>query len=538
MQVKQATRRATTWLLGLLPLAAAALLAQICAATAHASLTGSEPADGAVLATAPPAYSLKFSEPVSPLSLRLVGPDGTSVPLDRFELSDRTLSIEAPPALGRGTHVLSWRVVSEDGHPVGGSVVFSIGAASAEAPLVEDEIDRTVRGGLWLAKVALYVGLFIGVGGAFARAVLLPRLQAGKGIIVAALALGAAGALVSLGFQGLDALGAAAGRFFQPVIWSTALSTSYGRTVLAALAAFVLASAAVVTRQLPARTAAVLALGFAAAAPALSGHAGTAQPQWLMRTAVFAHVAAIAIWAGALPPLGLALRRGEAGALSGLSRFSRIVPSVVVLLVAAGVALALVQVGRPSALEDTAYGRVLSIKLALLVPLFALAAINRWGLTAEVEAGSTGAARRLVRSIVVESLLVVAILGAAAAWRFTPPPRVLDAAAAEPAVAVIQTDRAQAHVQVMPGRAGPVAVSVNLLDQDFQRFAASEVTVVFSNPNAGIEPFKRRLTLRPEGNWHADGMTVPLPGLWRVRVDVLIGDFEMVRLEGELRIRP
>lgn len=216
----------------------------VCAtgASAHASLNSTEPADGAVLENAPTSYNLIFSEPVSPLSLKLIRSDGSATVLERFALKGNVLEVEVPPNLGRGTHVLSWRVVSEDGHPVGGSVIFSIGEPSVQLPLVEEQIEWTVRVGLWLSKIALYVGLFIGVGGVFALCVLVPDVGRGRRVIVAALAIGMLGAIISIGFQGLDALGAQPGSFADPVIWSTGFGTSYGRTVLAALAAIAIAA--------------------------------------------------------------------------------------------------------------------------------------------------------------------------------------------------------------------------------------------------------------------------------------------------------
>ncbi|WP_245469095.1 copper resistance protein CopC, partial [Mesorhizobium sp. M7D.F.Ca.US.004.01.2.1] len=99
-------------------------------AFAHAALIKTDPADGAVLEQGPAQFSLTFSEPVSPLVLTLVTPDGTPVPLTAFRLSDQTVEIDNPQKLASGTHVLSWRVISADGHPVGGSLLFSIGAPS------------------------------------------------------------------------------------------------------------------------------------------------------------------------------------------------------------------------------------------------------------------------------------------------------------------------------------------------------------------------------------------------------------------------
>jgi copper transport protein len=64
------------------------------------------------------------------------------------------------------------------------------------------------------------------------------------------------------------------------------------------------------------------------------------------------------------------------------------------------------------------------------------------------------------------------------------------------------------------------------------------VTFVFSNPAAAIEPFRRRAEISDDGPWRADGVVLPLPGKWTVRIDVLITDFEIARLEGEISIKP
>ena len=68
----------------------------------------------------------------------------------------------------RGTQVLSYRVVSQDGHPVAGSLVFSIGAVTgAAAPAGAKSISIVIAGLIWLARIGVYLGLFVGVGGVF-----------------------------------------------------------------------------------------------------------------------------------------------------------------------------------------------------------------------------------------------------------------------------------------------------------------------------------------------------------------------------------
>jgi copper transport protein len=516
----------------------AALLLQTGLAAAHASLNSASPSDRAVVAAAPSTFSLTFSEPVSPLAITLIRPDGTSAALGDLSLHDTRLDIAAPKNLGRGTHVLSWRVVSADGHPIGGSVVFSIGEVSSAVPVVAEAVDWPVRAGLWLARIGLYAGLFLGAGGVFAIVVLMPGCQAGTGFVRTALVVGVAGAVPSLGLQGLDALGAPLTRIADPAVWSTGLSTSYGSTVVVAVIALLLGFAGLAGPASQRRFAALLALGLVALAPALSGHASAASPQWLMRPSVFVHALGIALWTGALVPLGLALRRRETGAMAGLARFSKAMPPVLALLVTTGLVLAVVQVEAPAALLATAYGQLLLAKLALLVLLFMLAAANRWLLTDAVAAGDTTAAQKLVRAIAAETLIVVLVFGVAAAWRFTPPPRALAAAAAQPATTHIHTAQAMADLSVTPGRTGTVSVTAALMAGDFGPLEAKEVRFVFANPAAGIEPFDRPAIKAADYVWRAHGIVLPLPGTWTVRIDILITDYEMARLEGEIAIAP
>lgn len=526
-------------LLRLIAAMLAAWLASTSLAAAHASLTATVPADGAVVPSAPQRFSLSFSEPVSPLTLRLIRPDGAAVPLARYAVRDRTVEIAAPDELSDGTHVLAWRVVSADGHPVGGSLIFSVREPSAAPPPVAEPYDRTVRAGLWATKVALYAGLFVGIGGVFAIAWLFPRSRPGQGAVAAALAVGFAGTALSSPFQGLDALGADAAHFLQLSVWSAGMGTSYGRTVLGMLVAVLLAALSLlVSSRALARLLSLAALLCGAGALALSGHAGAAEPQWLTRPSVLLHAATIALWAGALLPLGLALHSGAEDAGIALRRFSAFIPPAVLVLVLAGVALAVVQVETPSALADTAYGRLLVAKLALVAVLFALAAWNRWRLTARALTGEGASRRALARVIAAETLIILVIFAIAAGWRFTPPPRALAIAAALPAEGHIHALDAMADVTVTPGRAGPVSISAVLMSGEFGPLDAKEVTFVLSNPAAGIEPFRRKAARPGDGSWRADDVVLPLPGAWTVRIDILVTDFDIVRIAGEVQIRP
>ena len=99
------------------------------AAMAHAQLLSTNPEANALLATAPAMAQLQFSEPVTVLSIKLISPDGQQ--RDLAATGGEVVTVDLRGDLADGTHILSWRAVSADGHPISGSVVFSIGQSSA-----------------------------------------------------------------------------------------------------------------------------------------------------------------------------------------------------------------------------------------------------------------------------------------------------------------------------------------------------------------------------------------------------------------------
>ena len=237
-------------------------------------------------------------------------------------------------------------------------------------------------------------------------------------------------------------------------------------------------------------------------------------------------------------PLAAAIDYDGNQGLAALRRFSQAIPFVLAAIILSGVVLAVVQVGHVGALWATDYGRVLVAKLAVLAVLLAIAAWNRFVLTRRINRGETDARRQLVRTIFIEVGLVTVIFALATTWRFTPPPRALVAAAAEPSVLSLHTASAVAELTFTPGRAGPVAVSVIVMTGNFGPLDAKEVTLTIANPAAGVEPIARAAYKPGDGTWRIDGLTIPLPGFWSARLDILMPDAAMATLEGEVEIRP
>jgi copper transport protein len=510
-----------------------ACLAQPPPARAHASLVGSEPPDGATLADPPASLRLSFNEPVSPLVVRLIGPTGEAVsPAVKAENSTLTI---AAPLPRRGTYVLSWRVISADGHPVGGAVQFSIGAPTAGPALAALDTEPAVMVLIWATRLVIYLGLFGGIGGAsFIALIAQTRPLPGRteGWIAGAMVGGLIASVLSLGLQGLDALALPLTQLRRPDVWMSGLATSYGRTALTAVVALLLGLAAMrAARPALAGLCASCALACAGFALALSGHAATAEPQLVSRLAVFLHGVCIAFWVGSLVPLTAIVRDAKRGD-SELAGFSRLIPVPLAVLIATGFYLAWAQLDRPDALWTTSYGEVLSGKLAAVLVLLGLAAANRFMLVPRLKARRPGAAGPLAASIATETVIALAILGTVAVWRFTPPPRAL--IAAEPTSMHFHGGKVMAQIDVEPVRARGAEVSIAVLDAEFRPMAAKAVAIFLSNSTAGIEPVRRDANSQDNSNWRIDDLRIPIAGRWTLRVDILISDFEKETLEDDV----
>lgn len=116
-------------------LALAVLLATAPRAAAHNALQGTDPADGATVATAPERITLTFDQPAQALGTEIVvlGPDGATVSTGAAELVDQSVSQALTAALPAGVFTVQWRVTSADGHPLSGEFTFTATEATAVA---------------------------------------------------------------------------------------------------------------------------------------------------------------------------------------------------------------------------------------------------------------------------------------------------------------------------------------------------------------------------------------------------------------------
>jgi len=167
-----------------------------------------------------------------------------------------------------------------------------------------------------------------------------------------------------------------------------------------------------------------------------SSHAAAVTPGTTRALAVdVVHLVATGVWIGGFVPLALLLwaasRAGGAEARRyarrAVGRFSLTALVAVALLMVSGVMNALVQVETVAGLAGTTHGRLLIAKLAVLVPIVAVAAVNRGRLLPALSTPETidepRLMRRLTGFVAIEGILALVLLGLVAAMTLQTPAR-------------------------------------------------------------------------------------------------------------------
>lgn len=200
------------------------------------------------------------------------------------------------------------------------------------------------------------------------------------------------------------------------------LRTVLGETTVgtAFLVRFAALGGAVLALTLPRGREPLVAIGsgVALASLAWTGHGalhdGIAGAAHLASTVI--HLLAAGVWIGGIAGLLHGLHRP--GAPDALRRFARIGTIVVALLAATGIAnLAfVVGIARLGDLPDTAYGRLLLVKLAGFAGMLALAAVHRWHFVPRLHGAPDGHPPAALRAtLTAELLFALTILAIVAA---------------------------------------------------------------------------------------------------------------------------
>jgi copper transport protein len=557
------------------------------AASAHAALDRTSPASGTVVQNAPSEVVLTFNETVRAVvdKIRVTGPDGKRADTGKATVQDHDLRIPVRTGGPQGTYLVSYRVVSADSHPISGGFSYSVGQVSATpsdsaGPAVST--DPVVKTALAAARYLGFAGLVLLIGPALVLFALWPRRLSTAGparlAMTAVLGLTVSTLLelyLQIPYTAGTGLFGASGEAMR-----AAFDTPFAAAHMVRLG--VLASVTVLLRPLIAGKAGrvdqtlLVILGVVGLATwPISGHPSTSPVPTLTVVADIAHLAAMSVWLGGLVMLfGFILRKADDRELSAiLPVWSGWAVFAVTVLVLAGTAQALVEIGTVSALTGTTYGRIVIVKVALLAVVLCVAAVSRgvvsrsFGAVAQArvedEAGEVddhqfdeeaetaeslggspadrdGAKRRLRRAVIAEVAIAAVVLGFTSALVQTTPARSAEAAANAPAVpfSVTVTDKLfKLEVDVAPTAKGPNTIHLYAFAPDGsgpQTVAEWKGTAAL--PAKGIGPIDIPLLAIPPD--HASGqILLPESGTWRLKITVRTDDTHQATVTANVPIK-
>jgi copper transport protein len=557
---------------------------------AHANFERSDPPANSILEKAPDQITAWFTEAPETQFSELQVFDSSRGRVDRGETKPvagdpRALTIGLPD-LAPGTYTVVWKTLSAvDGHVTRGAFALTVGLDQTPGPLIIPSGAEAAAGNAtpwtvgsrWLNLLAavvlaaafLFLPLILGValravgasgtepatvaaawGAGRRRGLLVALVAAGVGLLAGVLAL-VVQAAVAAGVEPWEVFGA-------PL--TTLLRTRYSLIWLVRMLA--LAALAVLAWYLRRPGTGVSHPGWLVGAGlggvllftnSLNSHAAAAQEGLVLAIAAdWLHLLATAVWVGGLVQLAIALPAtlgalpaGPRGRLlaTAIPRFSVVALISIAVLVVTGLYATWLEVGTFDALGGTAYGQALLAKIALLLPLLALGALNMLVLsprTADAVRRHTRAAaerlgtleRRFRGVVVAEVLLGVTILGIVGLLTSLEPAR--DALRAQGIARNLQADDVHAVLRIAPAEAGVNTFDVALSEGGQPLTDAQRVTLRMSHMQMDMGTTDQRLEPVGDGHYGAQSGALSMAGDWDLKVIVRLAGRDDVQAETQL----
>ena len=262
-----------------------------------------------------------------------------------------------------------------------------------------------------ITKFALYLGVMSAAGTVMATCMF--RLDRTRGLAVAFAVLGVMATILAFSLHGANLTGDVSG-MTDPEMLGLLWTTPVGTALLLRLVGLGLLIAGLFIGRVGiwvSVVGGVIAVWSFDHVGHVSGRETT-----LLDIALTLHLLAVALWIGVLMPLKrLASSSATYASAADMGHQFGVVASVTVpVLIIAGGYMAYELVGSFSALFGKSYGQALIIKLLLVGLLLGLAAANKLRFIPALRAGDPAAAGHLSKSISVEWLVILAVLGTTA----------------------------------------------------------------------------------------------------------------------------
>lgn len=563
------------WVGALLTGLCLAFLVPAAPASAHAALVSTTPEQGSVIGSSPTRVTLTFNEPVRviPGKTQVIAPDGKRINTGDPVATGGTLALGVRAAdHPLGTYLVTYRIISADGHPLSGGFMFSVGAPSQTAPSALDD-DPTVAVLMAVAKYASYAGLPLVVGPLLFLTLLWPRRAPTRGpmrLVHAGLVLIGASTVASFWLQAPYTSGAGPLDVSLTELREVALS-SYGlwsavRLAVVAAVAVLLRARSPLRAPVPVAARARTLVGAGGppvpeeaptARPAprsgrrsspvpllllgvlglltwpLSGHAAASPVPPVSAVADTVHLASMAVWLGGLVVLiGFVLREGWADRRAlgvVLPAWSRWAGVAVCWLVLGGVVQAVIEIGGLRAFVDTRYGLLILAKAGLLGAVLAVAFFSRRLVIRRTP-------DRLGRLVAVELGLAAVVLVASSVLVQTTPGRSADIEARAAADAVGFSTTLNSPLYSVQFEIFPVQLGENNTLHAFVYTPAgkpldvAEWRVTVALPEKNIPPIPNDVvTIR--GNQGIGGITFPYPGTWELSLTIRVDELNQATVK-------
>ena len=527
------------------------------AASAHATLESSSPADGQSVLTSPSEIRITFSEAVTTISggLSVLDADGKTVDVGNSEVvGGRTLVAPISETLSDGTYVATYRVLSADGHPVSGSILFGVGNGaldrSAQPSSTGDRLWEIIGG---ISRFIMYLAALVAAGVAFFLAFIHDHAE-DRWRIVPFVRIGSILALLSAIGIVMSQAALLTGKGAGAITDSTVLRDVLNQNLGWSLALLMIGLAAVhLSTDIPKKVVSQSLALYGGLAVTVSfavwGHATELSPTAISLAADAIHATAAALWLGGLVGLVMVLSvrtpetvRATAGIIG---RFSRMAFWSVIALTLAGLTLTITGSGASlNSILTTTWGQLVLAKIGLTLIVVLIAAWNRRtlvpSLTSPTENTGELAVRwaTLLRTIRAEAVLLLAVVALTAIVVNVPPARTAVVAKADRVDITQRVDTGNVQLSVDPAIVGPNTVAVRYTDGTGQPInVANSMSIEFSQPSAGLEPITRQVPASEPGVFVIQGNELSIPGTWTITIAVRTGDFTEQRTSFEVPVR-
>lgn len=485
-------------------LAVALVLVRSEPAAAHAELVATDPPSGGSVADAPTVIVLRFSERVSASedAIRLHDASGARIALGPTVSDGAAVRAEPGGPLAESAYVVTWRVTSEDGHPIAGSFVFAVGAASVsnlDPAVGPDDPWWEVLG--WFARAVATGALLVATGLTSAALLGMETTRGLLGLRRGAAAAAIVASVLGIPVQAALQTGGGLGALSREGALADALGGGIGWSLLVLVCGLGVLALADPVGGLGHRSASLFGVLAVAVAPALTGHTRSTDPEALLALVDALHVLAAAAWVGALAALLAVAPRGSTTAFPRTS--VRLAVGGVACATSAGLVLGWSQVEAFSALWSTRYGGLLLAKTAFVA---AAVGIGRWNRR-----------RGSRRWLATEVLLLAGVVGITAVLVQEPPPRSAAPAAAPAVIAALGDGTVE--VTTEPSSSGEPVLGFAFSTEDGEiddRWV--EVVARLSRPDLGIEGLRVVASREGPGAWWTSPVRVPVAGTWTIEL--------------------